>query len=136
MVRFPDPDPVDPDGTVVDRFAEPTVDGARQHLAGRIDLLELRQIGEIFMVVPAEQFIDVPFEFLEVERDADPVEFRGADGHRHFVIVAVQIAAVTVVSAQLVRGGKSAGNFNFKHRIFTPCDTVVLLFPAGKGRST
>ena len=106
---------LDPDRALVHLLAHPAVDGAGEHFAGGIDLLKLRQFREVAVIVLFEQRIELLLEFAEIQRDADPVKFIRTDRDGDPVVVTVQIAAVPVVAAQLMCGGKTAFDFDFEH---------------------
>ena len=54
----------------------------------------------------------------EVHQEADGIELGSGDHHLHLVVVAVDVLALPLVSAQRVSGRERILNRNFKH--FTP----------------
>ena len=67
------------------------------------------------MIVLFEQGIELLLELAEIQRNTDPVKLVRTDRDGDPVVVTVQIAAIAVVTAQLMCGGKTAFDFDFEH---------------------
>jgi hypothetical protein len=90
------------DIAVVEQPAHFPVDRSCQHFAGGVDFLKIGQFGEVVMIVRGDDIVQCGFEFFEIQSDADLIERFRLDRDGYFVIVSMEIAAVAIVTFQLM----------------------------------
>ena len=81
----------------------------------RVQRVERRKLIQVLVIERPDHFLDHALQVDEIVEQPVGVELLAGEDHAHFVIVAVQILAFSLVIAQVVGRGKCFVNADFVH---------------------